>query len=79
MLYTILYLDLKTSKFEAAYFEGPHERSRVFGAARSKFPNLDNQTSSMIVAILPGKQEVVLPGDFVIDRGEFKSKLLSSI
>ena len=79
MLYTILILNLKSSTFEAATFEGPHERVKAFSAAKAKFPHFDDRVNFMMVAIMPGRHEIVLPGEFIIERNSSKPKKLSSI
>lgn len=79
MLYTILILNLKSSMFEVATFEGPHERVMAFSAAKNKFPHFDDHVNFMMVAIIPGKHEIVLPGEFIIERDSSKPKKLSSI
>jgi hypothetical protein len=78
MLYTILYMNLASSTFATLYFEGPHNRGEVLQAAKKRFKDLDDQVTTMIVAIMPGKPEIVLPGEFIIERNSFTPKKISN-
>jgi hypothetical protein len=78
MLYTILYMNMASSTFATLYFEGPHNRGEVLQAAKKKFKGLDDHVTTMVVAIMPGKPEIVLPGEFVIDRESSTPRKISN-